>query len=58
LLERQRETNYLLKGLQDKVLLLEDKTKDKKQMTKDMTQANKWHIKNIINKIFKRKGET
>ena len=58
LLERQRETNYLLKGLQDKVLLLEDKTKDKKQMTKDMTQANKWHINNIINKIFKRKGET
>jgi riboflavin synthase len=58
LLERQRETNYLLKGLQDKVLLLEDKTKDKKQMTKDMTQANKWHIKNIINKIFKRKGDT
>jgi hypothetical protein len=38
--------------------LLEDKTKDKKQMTNDMTQANKWHIKNIINKLFKRKGET
>jgi hypothetical protein len=57
LLERQRETNYLLKGLQDKVLLLEDKTKDKKQMTNDMTQANKWHIKNIINKLFKRKGD-
>jgi len=59
LLERQRETNYLLKGLQDKVLLLEDKTNTKKQRTEDRTgdrtQANKWHIKNIINKIFKRK---
>jgi len=54
LLERQRETNYLLKGLQDKVLLLEDKTKDKKQMTKDMTQAKGWHIKSFIEKLFKR----
>jgi len=43
LLERQRETNYLLKGLQDKVLLLEDKTNTKKQRTEDRT--------------FKRKGD-
>jgi len=37
LLERQRETNYLLKGLQDKVLLLEDKSKGKQQDTNNRT---------------------
>jgi len=61
-LDRQEETNRMIGQIQTKLLLLEDKTKDKKQMTKDMTkdmtQANKWHIKNIINKIFKRKGDT
>jgi len=45
LLERQRETNYLLKGLQDKVLLLEDKTKGKKDTTSDTTNDKSWHIK-------------
>jgi DNA-binding transcriptional MerR regulator len=62
LLERQRETNYLLKGLQDKVLLLEDKSKgkrpDKEHRTEDTTSDtpgdSKWHIKNIITRWFKK----
>jgi ParB-like chromosome segregation protein Spo0J len=54
LLERQRETNYLLKGLQDKVLLLEDKTKGKKDTTSDTTNDKSWHIKKLLARWFKK----
>jgi excisionase family DNA binding protein len=62
LLDRQRETNYLLGQLQNKVLLLEDKSKgkrqDKKHRTEDTTGDTpgdrKWHIKNIIARWFKK----
>lgn len=49
LLERQRETNYLLKGLQDKVLMLEDKSKDTKHRTDDTPNA----IKRFFGRWFK-----
>jgi excisionase family DNA binding protein len=60
LLERQRETNYLLKGLQDRVLLLEDKTKGKRQdkthRTEDTTGDTPGdRIKSFINRIFGKK---
>jgi excisionase family DNA binding protein len=62
LLDRQRETNYLLGQLQNKVLLLEDKSKgkrpDKTHRTEDTpsdtTGDRKWHIKNIIARWFKK----
>jgi predicted DNA-binding transcriptional regulator AlpA len=58
LLERQRETNYLLKGLQDKVLLLEDKTKDKKHRTEDTTKdTTPDKIKGFFDRLFKRGGQ-
>lgn len=58
LLERQRETNYLLKGLQDKVLLLEDKSKgkrsDKNDRTNDTTSQIKWQgINGFFRRLFK-----
>jgi len=58
LLERQRESNYLLKGLQDKVLLLEDKSKgkrpDKKDRTDDTTSQVKWQgINSWLKRLFK-----
>jgi len=60
LLDRQRETNYLLGQLQNKVLLLEDKSKgkqqDKKRRTEDMTGDKPGdRIKNFIERIFKKK---
>jgi excisionase family DNA binding protein len=60
LLERQRETNYLLKGLQDKVLLLEDKSngkrEDKKHRTEDTTSDTPGDkLKNFFNRLLGRK---
>jgi excisionase family DNA binding protein len=60
LLDRQRETNYLLGQLQNKVLLLEDKSKgkqqDKKRRTEDTTGDTPGdRIKNFIERIFKKK---
>jgi len=62
LLDRQRETNYLMGQLHSRILLLEDKTKgkrsDKTHRTEDTpsdTTGDKgWHIKNIIARWFKR----
>jgi len=53
LLERQRETNYLLKGLQDKVLMLEDKSKDTKHRTDDRTNDTPNAIKRFFGRWFK-----
>jgi DNA primase catalytic subunit len=58
--ERQRETNYLLKGLQDRALLLEDKTKgkrpDKKHRTEDTTEDTPGdRINRFIKRWFGRK---
>lgn len=58
LLDRQRESNYLLKGLQDKVLLLEDKSKDKrpdkKDWTDDTTSQVKWQgLSGFFKRLFK-----
>lgn len=54
LLERQRETNILMGQLQNKVFLLEDKSKgkrlDKNDRTDDRTGAK---IRKFINRIFK-----
>jgi len=60
LLERQRETNYLLKGLQDKVLLLEDNTKGKrpdiKHRTEDTTSDTLTdRIKTFIDRLLGKK---
>ena len=60
LLERQRETNYLLKGLQDKVLLLEDKTRgkrpDKKHRTEDTTSDTlSDRVKTFIDRLLGKK---
>lgn len=57
--DRQREANYLLKGLQDKVLLLEDKSKgkrpDKKDRTDDTTNQVKWQgLNGFFKRLFKR----
>ena len=55
LLERQRETNILMGQLQNKVFLLEDKSKGKKQRTEDTTQDRTGDkIRKLINRIFKR----
>jgi excisionase family DNA binding protein len=62
LLDRQRETNYLMGQLHNRVLMLEDKTKgkrqDKKHRTEDTTGDTpgdrKWHIKNILARWFKK----
>jgi hypothetical protein len=59
LLERQRETNILMGQLQNKVLLLEDKSKgkrpDKKDQTDDMTSQIKWQgINDFLKRLFKR----
>jgi excisionase family DNA binding protein len=58
LLDRQRETNYLLGQLQNKVLLLEDKTKGKRQdkthRTEDMTGDKPGdRIKSFFGRWFK-----
>jgi len=60
LLDRQRETNYLMGQLQNKVLLLEDKSKgkreDKKQRTEDMTSDTPGDkLKNFFNRLLRRK---
>ena len=60
LLERQRETNILMGQLQNRVLLIEDKSKgkrpDKNNRTEDTTNQVKWQG---LNGFFKRlfKGE-
>jgi len=59
LLERQRETNILMGQLQNKVLLLEDKSKgkrpNKKDQTDDMTSQIKWQgINGFLKRLFKR----
>ena len=55
MLERQRETNILTGQLQNKVFLLEDKSKGKKQRTEDTTQDRTGDkIRKLINRIFKR----
>lgn len=58
LLERQREANILMGQLQNKVLLLEDKSKgkgpDKKDRTDDTTSQVKWQgINDWLKKLFK-----
>jgi dTDP-D-glucose 4,6-dehydratase len=59
----EHELRYLLnkeKAEKERLLLPGTNQKEgKSNESNDMTQANKWHIKNIIDKIFKRrKGET
>jgi hypothetical protein len=61
LLDRQRETNYLLGQLQNKVLLLEDKSKgkrpDKTHRTEDTTGDTPGdRIKGFFNRLFGRKS--
>jgi len=58
LLERQRETNILMGQLQNRVLLLEDKSKgkrpDKNNSTDDRTSQIKWQgIKGFFKELFK-----
>jgi len=58
LLERQREANILMGQLQNKVLLLEDKSKgkgpDKKDRTDDTTSQVKWQgINGFLKRLFK-----
>jgi DNA-binding transcriptional MerR regulator len=60
LLDRQRETNYLMGQLHNRVLMLEDKTKgkrqDKKHRTEDTTGDTPGdRIKSFIERIFKKK---
>jgi len=60
LLDRQRETNYLMGQLHNRVLMLEDKTKgkrqDKKHRTEDTTGDTPGdRIKSFIKRIFKKK---
>jgi predicted DNA-binding transcriptional regulator AlpA len=55
LLDRQRETNILMGQLQNRVLLLEDKSKGKKHRTEDKTNDTTGDkVRNFINRIFKR----
>jgi excisionase family DNA binding protein len=59
LLDRQRETNYLMGQLHNRVLMLEDKTKgkrqDKKHRTGDTTgDTTRDRIKSFFNRIFKK----
>ena len=59
LLERQREANILMGQLQNKVFLLEDKSKgkrpDKKDQTDDMTSQIKCQgINDFLKRLFKR----
>jgi predicted DNA-binding transcriptional regulator AlpA len=59
LLDRQRETNYLMGQLHNRVLMLEDKTKgkrqDKKHRTEDTTGDTPGdRIKSFFNRIFKK----
>jgi excisionase family DNA binding protein len=59
LLDRQRETNYLMGQLHNRVLMLEDKTKgkrqDKKHRTEDTTGDTPGdRIKSFIKRIFKK----
>jgi excisionase family DNA binding protein len=58
LLERQRETNILMGQLQNKVLMLEDKSKDKRpdknNRTDDTTSQVKWQgINDFFKRLFK-----
>jgi len=59
MLDRQRETNYLIGQLQNKVLLLEDKTKGKNNKTKDRTEDKTndtlWRVKKYFNRLLGRK---
>jgi len=58
LLERQRETNILMGQLQNKVLMLEDKSKGKKYRTDDRTSdttgQDKWQgVNGFFRRLFK-----
>ena len=53
LLERQRETNILMGQLQNKVLMLEDKSKGKKHRTDDRTEDTPNAIKRFFGRWFK-----
>jgi predicted site-specific integrase-resolvase len=53
MLERQRETNILMGQLQNKVLLLEDKSKDRKHRTEDTTSDTTGdRIKSFFGRFF------
>lgn len=51
LLERSRETNVLIKGLQDKVLLLEGENRGERR---EETRQGEGKIKGFFNRLFKR----
>ena len=56
--DRQRETNFLMGQLQNRVLMLEDKSKgkrpDKKDRTDDTTSQVKWQgINDFFRRLFK-----
>jgi excisionase family DNA binding protein len=54
LLERQREANILMGQLQNKVLMLEDKSKGKKDRTEDTLEQDKWQgINGFFRRLFK-----
>ena len=54
LLERQREANILMGQLQNRVLMLEDKSEDKKDRTDDTTGQIKWQgINGFFKRLFK-----
>ena len=55
MLERQRETNILMGQLQNKVLMLEDKSKGKKHRTDDRTEDTPNAIKSFFGRWFKKK---
>ena len=58
LLERQRETNILMGQLQNKVLMLEDKSKGKKHRTEDTPGQDKWQgVKGFFKGLFKGQKE-
>ncbi|MFA7365475.1 MAG: helix-turn-helix domain-containing protein [Patescibacteria group bacterium] len=56
LLDRQRETNYLIGQLQNKVLLLEDKNKGKRQDKNDKpSDTLSDRVKTFIDRLFGKK---
>lgn len=55
LIERGRETNILLGGLQNKVLMLESKDENRGDRQDKIRQDRKQKIKGFFNRLFKRK---
>jgi len=55
LIERGRETNILLGGLQNKVLMLESKDENRRDRQDKIRQDRKQKIKGFFNRLFKRK---